>query len=111
MLDVDWKVHEVVLLDRRLLVVVQQRSLAVEDVVELLFGGIAYDGRGAIRPHRQFTVTGYAFQLVCLPVANAEYRLVYSRSGVRSQVIGLRLDVPDGPAQECRVGGKQAGRR
>src|SRR5712691_9358171 len=48
MLDIDWKVHEVVLLDRCLLVLVQQRSLAVEDVVELLFGGIAYDGRGTI---------------------------------------------------------------
>src|SRR2546427_104924 len=84
MLDIDWKVHEVVLLDRCLLVLVQQRSLAVEDVVELLFGGIAYDGRGTIRLHRQFTITGYAFQLAGLPVANAEYRLVYSRPGVRS---------------------------
>ena len=108
--DSGGQVHEVILLDRHLLVAVQQGRTAILDKVHLLLGGVADNGRGPAGTDREFAVPGDTLEMIGILVANAEQGLVGSQLGIRREIVRLRPDIGYLAAQEDRVRREQTSR-
>ncbi len=101
MLNSNGQIHEVILLDRYVLLPIAQNAAACqneEDPFGVLVTGHLADtswlDRQLSKPHN-------AFHIADIWISNAKYRLVMG--GCAAQVDGLLLDLPDRPLQKSRV--------